>query len=159
MGHSPTPHVRPNRGVANQTSRNAFGANGSSSDWKWRLRRLQPRITKIGTCIHTDVLNNYAGTGYDVTDYFRLNSYWSSKNGLKCRLRRLQVEFLEKGSSEDHHIPQCCRGQLAPQICRIWRHYLLPVGCKMQSNARISAQKWCIKRVRPAKESNNSVTV
>ena len=37
---------------------------------KWRIRRLQPAITKIGKCIHADELNS--NTGYDVTDYFWL---------------------------------------------------------------------------------------
>ena len=33
---------------------------------------------------------------------------------------------------EDHEISHGCQGQLAPQICWIWRHYLLSVGCNMQ---------------------------
>ena len=36
---------------------------------KRRLRRLQPRITKIVTYIRTDILINH--TRYDVTNYFR----------------------------------------------------------------------------------------
>ena len=37
---------------------------------QWRLRRLQPRITNIGTYIYTDAL--MSRTGYDVTDYYWL---------------------------------------------------------------------------------------
>ena len=68
----------------------------------------------------------------------------SQKNCRKCRFRWLQVEFLEKGLSEDQE-----------QICQIWQYQLLPVGCKMQLD---TAQK-CVRWVRPAKASNNSATV
>ena len=39
----------------------------SKNSRKFRLRRLQSRNTKLGTYIHTDVLNSH--TGYDVTGY------------------------------------------------------------------------------------------
>ena len=42
----------------------------------------------------------------------------------------LQAEFLENSSVEDHQIPPAYRGPLVPQICRICRHSLLPVGSK-----------------------------
>ena len=60
------------------------------------MRSLQPRINKIDTNIHTDVLNSH--TEYDVNGYLLpVSSYRSSKNGRKCRLRRLRMEFVENG--------------------------------------------------------------
>ena len=41
-----------------------------------------------------------------VIDYFRLAVIEVKKNGQKCRLRRLHVEFLEKGLSDDHQISE-----------------------------------------------------
>ena len=79
----------------------------------------------------------------------------SPKNCRKYRLRRLQVDFIEKGLSEDHQISQVVGDNWSPQICRIWHRYLLPVDCKMQLN---TAEKWCVKWVRPGKESSNSAT-
>ena len=70
------------------------------------------------------------------------------KNGRKCRLRRLQVEYMENGLSDGHAILHTYRGHPVSQTsCRIWRHQLLSAGCKMQLS---TAQK-CAKRVGPAK--------
>ena len=72
------------------------------------------------------------------------------KNRWKCRLRQVKVKFLEKVLCEDHQIAQGCQGKLAPQICQIWRRWLLSVGCKIQLNT--TGQKWCAKKlVRPAR--------
>ena len=49
-------------------------------------------------------------------------SYRRSKNGRKCRIRQLWVEFLQNSLTEDHGISRTYRGQLASQTCRIWRH-------------------------------------
>ena len=54
------------------------------------------------------------------------------KNGRKCRIRRHLVEFFENGFGKNHEIFQAYRGHSDPQICRNWRHYLLPVGCNIQ---------------------------
>ena len=42
----------------------------SKNGRKWRLLRLQPRVTNFGTYIHINVLNSRAR--YDVTGYFQL---------------------------------------------------------------------------------------
>ena len=72
-----------------------------------RLERLEPRITKFYTNLHT--LRVYNQTGHDVTKYFRSEAT-AKKNRRKCRLRRLQVEFLEQGLCEDHQISHGCWG-------------------------------------------------
>ena len=72
------------------------------------------RITKF----HSDL--PYICIEYDVTIYSR--SEVTAKKPQKCRLRRFQVDFLEKNLSKDHQISHGCLEQLAPQICRIWRH-------------------------------------
>ena len=92
----------------------------------------------------------------DMTSLTTCDRKLPRKTRRNCRLRRLQVEFLEKGVSEDHQISHSSRRKPAPQICWIRHHYLLPIGCKIQLNI---AQKWCVIRVRLAKESNNSATV
>ena len=92
----------------------------------------------------------------DMTSLTSLDQKLSWINRQKCRLICLQVEFFQKGLSEDHQISHGCRDQLVLQICRIWRHYLLLVGCKIQLN---TAQKCCAKRVWLVTESNNSETV
>ena len=73
----------------------------------------------------------------------------------KKTLRRFQVELVDNSLSQDHEILHTYLEQSATQRCRILRHWLLPVGCKMQLN---TAHK-CVKRVRPDKKSNNSAIV
>ena len=46
---------------------------------------------------------------------------------------RLRVEVLENGLPRIINL-RTYYGKLASQTCRIWRHYLLPVSCKMSSN-------------------------
>ena len=73
--------------------------------------------------------------GYDVTSYFRSAFIEVRKNGRKCRLRQLWAEFLHNGlSDDDEKNLSTYWGQLASQVCRIWHHWLIPVGCKLQLN-------------------------
>ena len=66
---------------------------------------------KLYEHIHTAQL--HICTSYDVTNYF----WWSevaSKNRRKCRrLVQFEVEFHEKGLSEDYQILHGCGGQLS----------------------------------------------
>ena len=112
------------------------------------------RIANFHKNIHTGLSNT--PSVHDVINYIR--SEFMAKERRKWRLRELQVELLKKYLylSEDHKILWVCRGKLTPQTCRIWHRKLLPVDWKMQLN---TAEKWCVKRVRPAKESNSSATV
>ena len=59
----------------------------------------------------------YICTEYDLTNYFR--SEVIAKDRRKCRLRRLQVEFREKGLSEDHQILLAFWGTPVQQIGHI----------------------------------------
>ena len=56
--------------------------------WEWRLRWLQPRITKIGTNIHTDIMINHAG--YDVTSYFRSEDTAKKSSKMPPETRRFK---------------------------------------------------------------------
>ena len=94
-------------------------------------RIVWPRITKFYTDIHTDLL--YSHTGHDVTSYFWSAFIEVQKNGQKCRLRQLWVEFLQNRLTN------------LPDVS--WLAVSFPGGCKMQLN---TAQK-CIKWVRPIK--------
>ena len=57
--------------------------------------------------IHTDPLDSH--TGYNI-----ISCFWSEviakKNRRKCHLRRLLVEFLENGLSQDPEIVHACWG-------------------------------------------------
>ena len=76
-------------------------------------RTVCPRINKFYTTLHTRRV--YKTTGYDVTDYFRSEAA-PKKKRRKCRLRWLQVEFLEKGLCEDHQICLTVIGQAFLEI-------------------------------------------
>ena len=76
-------------------------------------RTVRARITKLYAHIRADLPDIY--TGYVVTNYF-LWEATAKKTRRKCRLRRLQAEFLENGLRKDHQISHGCRGLLAPQI-------------------------------------------
>ena len=65
----------------------------------------------------------------------------------------ISQERFKRGSPNFTYLPGTIG--LTELSCRIWRHWFLPVGCKIQLN---TAQT-CVKLVRLAKESNNSVTV
>ena len=80
----------------------------SSSTTKWAASMSQewfdlesPNFTLAS---YTDPF--YSRTGYDITSYF-----WSDV------IRRLLVEFLESGLSEDHEILQPYLGNWASHIC------------------------------------------
>ena len=60
-----------------------------------------PRITKFYRHIHAGL--PIICTGHNVTNYFRSKAT-AKKNSPTCRIRRLEVEFLEKRSCEDHQI-------------------------------------------------------
>ena len=103
---------------------------------------------------HDDYFADYGRT-WKFRWFSSINRSINQRHRHRPQLQRLLVEFLENGLSEDHEILNTYRGQSASKICWIWWHYLLTVGCKMQSN---TVQN-CVKRIRPAKESNNSPTV
>ena len=81
----------------------------------WQLskfkQRSKCRIRRLSCCIylenrlsynHQNLEAHFADlpyiyTGYDITNYFRSGA--TAKNSRKCRLKRLQVEFLENSFS------------------------------------------------------------
>ena len=97
-------------------------------------------------------------TWYYVNCYFRLavnEVFLKNVENRKCRLQRLQVEFLKNGLSQDYEIWQACHGQLAPT-------YLLKMTSLAVSGRLQNAIKYCTKvRTTGAVsiEANNSVTV
>ena len=84
-----------------------------ASSWSWLFvthlrqscisRTVRPRITKFYTNLQIRRIYNH--TGYDFTSYFR-SEVILKKIRRKSRLRRLRVEFLEKGLIENHEILQ-----------------------------------------------------
>ena len=103
------------------------------------------RITKFYKHIHADL--HYICTGYDVTIYFRpeATAKKPSKMPPQTASGGISRERFKQGSPNFTRLS----GPLVAETCRIWRHSLLPVSCEMQLN---TAQKWCVKRVRSAKE-------
>ena len=67
-------------------------------------------MRRLHCCISRELFDlPYICAGYNITNYF-----WSQATAKKQpktqMLRRLRVEFLEKGSCEDHQISHGCRG-------------------------------------------------
>ena len=89
----------------------------------------------------------WSTTTSDMTSPATSGRKLSLKNCRQCCIRRLWVEFLQNASSENHEIISISGWQSVSQTCRIWHHYLLLVGGKMQLN---TVQK-CAKLVQPAK--------
>ena len=90
------------------------------------LRTIWPRIAKFSSNICDDL--PFIPTGCDITRYS-----WSeviANCRLKYRLRRLWVEYLGNGLTEDRQMSQVYRRQTASYERRIWHHLQLPVGCK-----------------------------
>ena len=76
---------------------------------KWRLQRLQPGITKIGTYIHNDVV--FSRTGYDVADYFRLARDDLCKLGpdfQKARSDDCKIFWSSRGAEGEHVFFSAC---------------------------------------------------
>ena len=91
---------------------------------KCRLRRLRCYISREPFELESP---NFTSTSIptcptvasDATSLTTSGRKLPRKKRRKCRIRRLQVEFLDKGLSDDHQISQVCLGQMAPQTSRI----------------------------------------
>ena len=107
-------------------------------------RTAWPIITKFYRNIHTDKV--YSHTGYDVTNYF-----WSEvvakKTVEKNRLRRLLVEFLKSGLSNDHEILHAYLGTIGP----INGLKMTSPAASNQLQIQLNTAQKCVKRVRPTK--------
>ena len=82
--------------------------------------------------IHAELVDSH--TEYDITSCCPVGIYGSSKNGLKCRMRRLWIEFAQNGLSKDQEYVHAFRRQSVIYTCWIWHGQLLPAGCKLQLN-------------------------
>ena len=97
------------------------GSHREKKPSKCRIRRLQVEFLEKALCEdhqisqthHTDL--PCICTGYVYHKLLTVGSHREKKPS-KCRIRRLQVEFLEKALCEDHQISHGCRGELAQQM-------------------------------------------
>ena len=116
------------------------------------LRTVWARTIKFYGHINTNL--PYICTAYDINNYFRSEAT-AKKIRPKCRLRRLQVEFLEKGLGEDRQIHKVV-GDNRPTN-------LLDMTSLVTSGRPQNATEYCTKMMRktgPAgQKSNNSATI
>ena len=113
-----------------------------SSITEWTARISQERFYLELPNFTLTSIPTYSTVTLDKASLATSGRKLSQKNCQKCRHRRLWVEFIQNGLSEDQKILHTYLEQSVAQTCRIWRQKLLSVNCKMHLNA----PERCIKR-------------